>query len=218
MPRSLLQTIVLLVGLACGLVTSACATVYQDFAFYDESELPGRPFPGYVQHDVYGVYFYPTLPVSPIFTIERIRFWHHEDNDVPDPFSVFIVVRNTSAQHIYALDILEGFTTTCTDCWEEVEIEESYWDTSTPGWSYGVMIQPLGGGFTTAEPRIYMDDAVSAGGINMVASYNDYYGFYNISYLEELFGGGDFFMEIIVRYDETVATAKSSLSTIKALY
>jgi hypothetical protein len=191
-------------------------SVYQSFAPYDEGELPGSALPS-TWFSAYGVFFFPTLDVSPIFTIERFRFWHREQNATPDPYRIHLVVRSTASQTIYVIDTIEDLMTTCSNCWEEVEIERSFWDSSTPGWSYGIFIQPLGGGAVTAEPGLRVDFSVAEPLVNLWAYYDDLYGFSNLIYMEE-YDGGDFFMEVIVRYDVTTATVATSMSAIKALY
>jgi hypothetical protein len=192
------------------------AQVYQNFAYYDESELPGiHMSPSW--NEIYGVFFYPTLDISPIFTIERMRFWHIDYNEERDPYRVLLVVRNTAAEHLYLLDIIEGLWTTCTNCWEDVEIEFTISDSSTPEWSFGIFVEPLGGHLTSAEPRVRTDFTVSQPLVNLIAGYVEDYGFYQLTYTEEL-GWGDFFMEIVVRYDEITTTESTTISTIKALY
>lgn len=191
--------------------------MYQSFAHYDDSEIPGAGLPSDTS-DVFGVFFFPTLDIHPIFTIERFRFWHREQNSDPDPYRVHIVVRNTSSGDIFELGTIEGLMTTCTNCWEEVEIERSFWDNSTQFWSYGIFVQPQGqGGPVYAEPLVRRDFSVSAPWVNLMADYSNWSGFYNLVYMEN-YDGGDFFMEVIVRYDVTTATVATSMSTIKALY
>ncbi len=196
---------------------ASLGAVYQSFAHYDEDELPGAALPSSTS-SVYGVFFYPTLDIHPIFTIERFRFWHREQNDIPDPYRLHIVVRNTSSGDIFELGTIEGLMTTCTNCWEEVAVERSFWDSSTPSWSYGVFVQPQGqGGPVYAEPGVRRDFSVSAPLVNLMADYNTWSGFHNLEYMEDYYGG-DFFMAVIVRYDVTTATVASSMSAIKALY
>jgi hypothetical protein len=203
-----------LLAMTLGAAT-AKGQVYQHFAHYNESELPGRPISS-SWSSVYGVFFYPTLPISPVFTIERMRFWHFDSNEDPDPFLVHVVVRNTGAEHIYLISTIENLWTTCTNCWEEVEIEMSFADASTPGWSFGVLMQPQGGFLTNAEPMIRRDSGPSVPLVNLYAHHSESSGFFNLLYLEN-YGGGNYFMEVIVRYDVTGA-AVTSLSAIKALY
>jgi hypothetical protein len=167
--------------------------------------------------EVYGVFFYPTLDVSPIFTIERVRFWHIDYNDERDPYQVFIVVRNTASEHLYLLQVIDGLWTTCTNCWEDVEIEFTIADSSTPDWSFGVFVRPQGGYATSAEPRLRTDLAVTQPLVNLIVGYGEGYGFYQFLYTEE-WGLGDFFMEIVVRYDGITTTESTSFSAIKALY
>lgn len=196
-------------------IVSAGAQVYQHFAYYNESDLPGLHLM-IEQGSAYGIFCYPTLPISPVFTIERVRFWHIDFNEERDPYRVHIVVRNTPAEHIFLIDTIDDLWTTCTNCWEEVEIEMSFADASTPGWSFGVLMEPLGGYLTSAEPKIRRDFGVSEPLVNLYAGYDNWYGFFNPIYLEN-WGGGNYFMEVIVRYDVTTA-APTSLSSIKALY
>jgi len=197
----------------------AGAVVYQHFAYYDESEMPGWAAP-MSSGDVYGVFFYPTLDASPVFTIERMRFWHLESNAEPDPYRILLVVRNTAAEHIFEIETSEIYTTTCTGCWEEVLIERSFWDSSSESWSFGVLMQPQDGNAVGSEPIIRTDDSPSVLLHNLWAAYNEWSGFGNISYLENWNGsfGGNYFMEIIVRYDEPTAVLSTSLSAVKALY
>lgn len=200
------------------LLAPACAgaVVYQHFGYYDEAQLPGV---GVVSStgDVYGIFFYPTLDISPVFTIERMRFYHRESNAELDPYRVLLVVRNTAAEHIFEIETSESYMTTCTDCWEEVVIERSFWDSSTEGWSFGVLMQPLGNEVPWDEPILRRDQSPSAPLHNLWAAYNEWGGFANISYLED-WSGGNYFMEIIVRYDEPTAVLSTSLSAVKALY
>jgi len=192
------------------------AVVYQHFAYYDESELPGGAMP-MSSSSVYGVFFYPTLDVSPIFTIERMRFWHLESNDESDPYRVLLVVRNTAAEHIFEIETSGVYMTNCTGCWEEVLIERSFWDSSSESWSFGVLMQPQDGNAVGSEPIIRMDQSPPAPLHNLYAGYNEWSGFYNISYTED-WNRGNYFMEIIVRYDEPTAVLSTNLSAVKALY
>jgi hypothetical protein len=189
--------------------------VYQHFAYYNESDLPGMHI-AIEGQTVQGIFVYPTLPVSPVFTIERMRFWHVDFDEERDPYRVHVVVRNTAAEHIYLINTIENLWTTCSNCWEEVEIERSFADASTPGWSFGVLLEPLGGYASSAQPKIRRDFGISEPLVNLYASYHETSGFYYLTYLES-WGGGNYFMEVIVRYDVT-ATAATSLSAIKALY
>lgn len=194
----------------------APAQVYQEFAYYDESEIPGIHLVT-SQSDAFGFFFFPTLDISPIFTIERLRFWHIDFNEEIDPYRVLIVVRNTAAEHFYLLDVVEGLRTTCFNCWEEVEIDFSIADSSTPGWSYGVFVQPQGGISWSGEPRLRTDLEPSQPLVNLVIGYSDGIGFHWPRYTEDT-GYGDFFMEIVVRYDDVTGTESSSYSVVKSLY
>ncbi len=202
------------------IATTSSSSIQQHFTYYNEGELPGLPKLARLSQ-CYGVFFSPTLDFIP-FTIERMRFYHAEDNSEPDEYRVHIIIRHTPSDSYYVVDSLDGFTTSGTNCWEEAVIEETYWDSSSEeGWTWGVFMQPRSGGGAATEPKICVDYSVSTPRVNCMM-YIDCLGNGGCNLDDQVYQEdcctGDYFMEVVLRYDVTTATQQTTISAIKSLY